>query len=63
MNLVIANTNATAFAVSRALNCTDRTEDGYYTNDTMSIIVAHVAPDMVAPNTLQDYTGGSDFTK
>ena len=26
MNLVIANTNATAFAVSRALNCTDRTE-------------------------------------
>lgn len=59
MNLVIANTNATAFAVSRALNCTDRTEDGHYTNDTMSIIVAHVVPDIVAPNTLQDYTGGA----
>ena len=37
MNLVIAHSAQIAFAVSRALNCTDRTENGDYTNDTGSI--------------------------
>lgn len=63
MNLVIAHTPTTAFAVSRALNCTDRTPDGHFTNDTMSIIIAHVPQDLVTPNTLKDYAGGSDFIK
>lgn len=63
MNLVIATTPATVFAISRALNCTDRTAEGNYTNDTRSIIIAHVPEDMVAPNTLKDYAGGSDFIK
>lgn len=63
MNLVIAHTSATAFAVSRVLNCTDRTDDGHFTNDTMSIIIAHVPQELVEPNTLKDYAGDSDFIK
>lgn len=63
MNLVIANSAQIAFAVSRALNCTDRTPQGAYTNDTGSIVITSVDPGLVAPLPLQSYANGSDFIK
>ena len=63
MNLVIAHSAQIAFAVSRALNCTDRTENGDYTNDTGSIVITSVEPSLVEPAPYQYYAGGSDFIK
>ena len=63
MNLVIAHSAQIAFAVSRALNCTDRTENGDYTNDTGSIVITSVAPDFISPAPIQAYANGSDFIK
>ena len=63
MNLVIAHSAQIAFAVSRALNCTDRTENGDYTNDTGSIVITSVNPRLVEPAPFQYYAGGSDFIK
>ncbi|MEZ3532553.1 MAG: hypothetical protein K1V90_05725, partial [Muribaculaceae bacterium] len=63
MNLVIAHSTQIAFAVSRALNCTDRTENGDYTNDTGSIVITSVEPSLVEPAPYQYYAGGSDFIK
>ena len=63
MNLVIAHSAQIAFAVSRALNCTDRTENGDYTNDTGSIVITSVEPSLVEPAPFQYYAGGSDFIK
>ncbi|WP_289288115.1 hypothetical protein, partial [uncultured Duncaniella sp.] len=63
MNLVIANTNATAFAVSRALNCTDRTDCGAYTNDTGTIVITSVDPNLVGPAPYGFYANGADFIK
>lgn len=61
MNLVIASSNTIAFSISRTLNCTDRTPDGAFTNDTGSIVVTAVDPGLFAPVPLQYYTDGSDF--
>lgn len=63
MNLVIANSAQIAFAVSRALNCTDRTPQGAYTNDTGSIVITSVDSGLIAPFPLQSYANGSDFIK
>ncbi|WP_290376757.1 hypothetical protein, partial [Duncaniella muris] len=63
MNLVIAHSAQIAFAVSRALNCTDRTENGDYTNDTGSIVITSVESSLVEPAPFQYYAGGSDFLK
>ena len=63
MNLVIAHSAQIAFAVSRALNCTDRTENGDYTNDTGSIVITSVESSLVEPAPFQYYAGGSDFIK
>lgn len=63
MNLVIAHSAQIAFAVSRALNCTDRTENGDYTNDTGSIVITSVAPDFISPASIQAYANGADFIK
>ena len=63
MNLVIAHSAQIAFAVSRALNCTDRTENGDYTNDTGSIVITSVAPDFISPAPIQAYANGADFIK
>lgn len=63
MNLVIASSNTIAFSISRTLNCTDRTPDGAFTNDTGSIVVTAVDPGLFAPVPLQYYTDGSDFVK
>ena len=63
MNLVIAHSAQIAFAVSRALNCTDRTENGDFTNDTGSIVITSVAPDFISPASIQAYANGSDFIK
>ena len=63
MNLVIAHSAQIAFAVSRALNCTDRTENGDYTNDTGSIVITSVESSLVEPAPYQYYAGGSDFIK
>ncbi|ROS88779.1 hypothetical protein EEL39_06570 [Muribaculaceae bacterium Isolate-080 (Janvier)] len=63
MNLVIAHSAQIAFAVSRALNCTDRTENGDYTNDTGSIVITSVALDFISPAPIQTYANGSDFIK
>lgn len=63
MNLVITNSVQTTFAVSRALNCTDRTPDGAYTNDTGSIVITTVDPGLFSTCPVQAYTGGSDFVK
>lgn len=52
-----------AFSVSRTLNCTDRTSDGAFTNDTGSIVITAVDPELIAPLPLQSYTDGSDFVK
>ena len=59
MNLVIAHSAQIAFAVSRALNCTDRTENGDYTNDTGSIVITSVAPDFISPASIQAYANGA----
>ncbi len=63
MNLVIAHSAQIAFAVSRALNCTDRTENGDYTNDTGSIVITSVESSLVEPAPFQYYAGGGDFIK
>ena len=63
MNLIIANNPTIAFSISRTLNCTDRTPDGAYTNDTSSIVITAVDPGLFAPLSLQSYTDGSDFVK
>ena len=63
MNLVIANSAQIAFAISRALNCTDRTPAGAYTNDTGSIVITSVDPGLIGPLPLQSYANGSDFIK
>ncbi len=63
MNLVISNSAQIAFAVSRALNCSDRNENGDYTNDTGSIVITSVEPSLVEPAPYQYYAGGSDFIK
>ena len=63
MNLVISNSAQIAFAVSRALNCSDRNENGDYTNDTGSIVITSVEPSLVEPAPFQYYAGGSDFIK
>ena len=63
MNLIIANNPTIAFSISRTLNCTDRTPDGAYTNDTGSIVITSVDPGLIAPLPLQSYTDGSDFVK
>lgn len=63
MNLVITHSAQIAFAVSRALNCTDRTENGDYTNDTGSIVITSVTPDFIRPASLHSYTSGEDFIK
>lgn len=63
MNLVIASSNTIAFSISRTLNCTDRTTDGAFTNDTGSIVITAVDPGLIAPLPLQCYTDGSDFVK
>ena len=62
MNLVIAHSAQIAFAVSRALNCTDRTENGDYTNDTGSIVITSVESSLVEPAPFQYYAGGSEVT-
>lgn len=61
MNLIISNSSSIAFAVSRALNCTDRTPAGDYTNDTGTLVITSVDADLVAPMPMQAYSGGSDF--
>lgn len=63
MNLVIATSNTIAFSISRTLNCTDRTPDGAFTNDTGSIVITTVAHGLIVPLPLQNYTDGSDFVK
>lgn len=63
MNLVIATSNTIAFSISRTLNCTDHTPDGAFTNDTGSIVITAVDPELIAPLPLQSYTDGSDFVK
>lgn len=63
MNLIIANSANIAFSISRTLNCTDRTPDGAYTNDTNTIVVTAVDPGLIAPLPMQAYTDGSDFIK
>lgn len=63
MNLVITHSAQIAFAVSRALNCTDRTENGEFTNDTGSIVITSVNPDFISPASLRSYTNGEDFIK
>lgn len=63
MNLIIANSAQIAFAVSRALNCTDRTANGDFTNDTGTLVITSVEPDFVGPAPLQAYTNGEDFMK
>lgn len=63
MNLVIANSPEIAFAISRALNCTDHTECGAYTNDTGTIVKTSVDSGLVGPAPYRFYTNGSDFIK
>lgn len=63
MNLIIANSPTIAFSISRTLNCTDRTPDGAYTNDTGSIVITHVDPALIAPLPLLSYANGSNFVK
>ncbi|MCM1296715.1 MAG: DNA topoisomerase [Muribaculaceae bacterium] len=63
MNLIIANNPTIAFSISRTLNCTDRTPDGAYTNDTGSIVITWVDPGLIAPLPMQSYAEGSDFIK
>lgn len=63
MNLIIANSANIAFSISRTLNCTDRTPEGAYTNDTNTIVVTAVDPGLIAPLPMQSYTDGSDFIK
>ncbi len=63
MNLVIATSNTIAFSISRTLNCTDRKPDGAFTNDTGSIVITAVDPELIAPLPIQSYTEGSDFVK
>lgn len=63
MNLIIANSANIVFSISRTLNCTDRTPDGAYTNDTNTIVVTAVDPGLIAPLPIQSYTDGSDFIK
>lgn len=63
MNLIIAHSTQIAFAVSRALNCTDRTDCGAYTNDTGTIVITSVDPDLVGPAPYRFYANGGDFIK
>lgn len=63
MNLIIAHSAQIAFAISRALNCTDRTDCGAYTNDTGTIVITTVEPGLVGPAPYQYYANGSDFIK
>lgn len=63
MNLIIAHSAQIAFAISRALNCTDRTENGDFTNDTGTIVITSVESGFISPATLRSYTNGEDFIR
>ena len=63
MNLIIAHSAQIAFAVSRALNCTDRTDCGAYTNDTGTIVITSVDPNLVGPAPYSFYANGGGFIK
>ena len=63
MNLIIAHSAQIAFAISRALNCTDRTDCGAYTNDTGTIVITSVDPNLVGPAPYGFYANGSGFIK
>ena len=63
MNLVIASSNTNEFAISRTVNCTARTPEGAFTNDTGSIVITSVESSLVEPAPFQYYAGGSDFIK
>lgn len=63
MNLIIAHSSQIAFAISRALNCTDRTDWGAYTNDTGTIVITSVDPNLVGPAPYGFYANGGGFIK